>query len=498
MWTRIAAAPDTWGFSPPEVSAPFLSSGGRVWGWHTYTGCSLCQIIVAPLYRAVVNGVTLPSSFPLSRLRMSPNGRYFAGDGGFWGGARHFDAETGVVTDLPAHELGYPLVRELADDGAVLLAPAGEKGRLALWRPAAEVRTVYEGATVAAAVLTADGRRAAFETVAGEERTLIVLDLATGERIPVAPLPAGPDSIGQMAWDGSGTRMLYRMGDSLLLWDLASRDSRHLLAHTEGIASSALSGDGRTAWALTNANRLLRIDLARDEVEDILPPLGAPGRVDGEGVPGSAVLIRGNGFDLDHTVLDGQNQFPVAGADADGLWFQTPWENVAAEYDVRPLLFRRPGNPFESSTTVGFSMTYRPRFARDIQNVVKAVHDDFSSLVTAERPARPGETIHVYLTGLGPLDRPVPTGVPGPSQPHARPITPFACYAQTDHPAGLRIPFLAYAEGLIGIYQADLTLPDALPDGTIELRCTMDNRYLDSGVLHTRPRLVQPDQAGRK
>jgi uncharacterized protein (TIGR03437 family) len=36
---------------------------------------------------------------------------------------------------------------------------------------------------------------------------------------------------------------------------------------------------------------------------------------------------------------------------------------------------------------------------------------------------------------------------------------------------GLRLPFVAYAPNLVGVYQVDVTLPDAWPSGWHRLRC---------------------------
>jgi uncharacterized protein (TIGR03437 family) len=106
------------------------------------------------------------------------------------------------------------------------------------------------------------------------------------------------------------------------------------------------------------------------------------------------------------------------------------------------------------------------------KDYAKAIHQDFQSLVTPSSPARPGETIHVYLTGLGPLDQAVPTGAPGPVSPAVHPLAPINCWLENSPGQQLQMPYLGYAAGLIGIYQADLTMPDNLVRGTPTLYCT--------------------------
>lgn len=82
--------------------------------------------------------------------------------------------------------------------------------------------------------------------------------------------------------------------------------------------------------------------------------------------------------------------------------------------------------------------------------------------------------MHVYLTGLGPLDHPVPTGVPTPLSPAAHPLTSPYCWLDPGL-TRLEMPYLGYAVGMIGIYQADLTIPDGVAEGTSVLYCTISD-----------------------
>jgi uncharacterized protein (TIGR03437 family) len=108
--------------------------------------------------------------------------------------------------------------------------------------------------------------------------------------------------------------------------------------------------------------------------------------------------------------------------------------------------------------------------------MVKAASQDFSRLVDQENPALPGETVHVWLTGLGPLDRPVATGVPGPFDPPSRPLAPLGCAmfgVGNTNPSwtGVALPFVAYAPGLAGFYQVDITIPPDWPAGMFQVAC---------------------------
>jgi hypothetical protein len=56
-----------------------------------------------------------------------------------------------------------------------------------------------------------------------------------------------------------------------------------------------------------------------------------------------------------------------------------------------------------------------------------AVHQDWSALSTPDNPAYPGEIVHMYFNGLGPVAPAVAAGEVGPTQPLARVMGGFRC-----------------------------------------------------------------------
>ena len=151
QWTRLAdAGPQTILPSGNDVSQPFLSSDGLVYGWHALTGCGLCQLF-GPMPYSVVNGVTLPKDSPTAYLRMSPNARFFVGGSSPIPQSRYLDLQSGQAIDVPDGWSSYPLVREIANDGTLLILqvdpndPAQSKaiGTLVLWNPGSNPRPVY-------------------------------------------------------------------------------------------------------------------------------------------------------------------------------------------------------------------------------------------------------------------------------------------------------------------------------------------------------------------
>jgi uncharacterized protein (TIGR03437 family) len=499
QWTRLAAAQDVgFAISPPDVFQPFLTSDSDVYGWQTNVGCILCQFVVVPPHSSQLNGVELPKGFPHSNLRISRNARYVVADSSPFGGPKYLDRTTGVITDAPGSPFGPP-IRDIANDGAavLLITPDSDPGEvyapgvLSLWRPGSDPQPIYSESRIAAAALSANGGMVALETGSdGTQRKLLVLNTQTGERIRVATLASGVRgyfSLSNARWDSNGVNLLYLTPNGVNLWNAVTHETRVSTSSDEGFVSAALSADATIAWALTQNNRLLRIDVASGATQEVLPPLGNAPQVNSTGVPGSAIFLRGKGFTKDQYALDGTAVLPLVDATSDGYWVQIPWEYTSIPSGNRNVVLRVQNNPFETVAHVPFTPSLAPQFATIIEAsgypIVKAVHEDFGSLVTSDNPARTGETLHIYMTGLGPLDQPLATGQPGPSSPPAKPRAPVDCALGT---TSVNVPFTAYAAGMIGIYQIDVTMPDTLPGGSPQLKCRVDG-LLAAGSLPAGP-----------
>jgi len=509
QWTRLAAAQDL-GLvvSPPDVFQPFITSDPDVYGWQINVGCILCQIIVGPLKSSQINGITLPQGFPRSNLRISHNARFVMADGFPIAGAKHLDRATGVITDVPNPALAFTL-REIADDGTVLLQPpsAADPGQqkapaaVSVWRPGSDLRPVYSEAYISAMAFSATGGMAALETVehrnipSGEHK-LLVINTQTGERMTIASLAPRDfvDALNESKpkWDTNGTNLVYLTSTAVNLWNAVTRESRTLASSDEGFASAAITGDASVVWAVTQSNRLLRIDVMSGATQEVVPPLGAAQTQNGSAVPGSAYQIRGQGFTKDQHAFDGAIEFPLVDATGDSYWLQLPWEYRTGPVGTRIVALRIAGNPFESLARVPVGPPLDPQFPTvdDTQTgtlLVKAVHQDFSSLANSDNPARPGETLHIYMVGLGALDQEVATGQPGPFSPPAKPLATLTCQLNG---SDIALPFVAYAAGMIGIYQVDATMPDSLPDHASGFSCRA-NGQLAVGIIMTASTLPQ-------
>jgi uncharacterized protein (TIGR03437 family) len=91
------------------------------------------------------------------------------------------------------------------------------------------------------------------------------------------------------------------------------------------------------------------------------------------------------------------------------------------------------------------------------------VHSADYSLVTASSPARAGEVIVIYATGLGPVSPQVPVGTAAPLLPSSVTVfTPKVLIGGVD----ARVVFSGLAPGMAGVYQLNVWVPKVPPGQT--------------------------------
>ena len=95
------------------------------------------------------------------------------------------------------------------------------------------------------------------------------------------------------------------------------------------------------------------------------------------------------------------------------------------------------------------------------------LHADFS-LVTDASPAKSGETIQIFLTGLGKVTGNTAAGAAGPTNPFATTVLPVdvALNGSDGNSYSGKVIFSGLAPNFGGLYQVNVTLPANLPTGT--------------------------------
>ena len=269
---------------------------------------------------------------------------------------------------------------------------------------------------------------------------------------------------------------------------------RQVTSDPAGIEEATLSGDGGIAWVATFAGRLLQVDIETGAIREIVAqttvvdqdPFGFPliaasgglARLTGRGL---ARQYAGSSLPL-ATELAGVRLL-AGGAPLPLLWvspfeirFQVPWEMEG----IRNLSLAPARSPFEEQTNRQLRIeTGLPEFERLPNGRPVIAHGDFNGLVTEEDPARPGEVLHFYLTGLGRVVPPVETGEPAPAAPLSLVAERLFVFWAGTLPPNLAHPqvlFAGLAPGMVGIYQVSLAVPDNFPFPELGLSVQVGNR----------------------
>ncbi|HEX5228989.1 MAG TPA: hypothetical protein VFW44_14825 [Bryobacteraceae bacterium] len=115
------------------------------------------------------------------------------------------------------------------------------------------------------------------------------------------------------------------------------------------------------------------------------------------------------------------------------------------------------------------------------------LHTDYS-LVTADHPAIPGETLQLYVTGLGPVTPNVSDGFAAPSDPPAMVLGDvFIDIIDTnfiDSPAD--VTFAGLAPGFAGLYQVNFVVPPAAAPGLAFINVSTDTAVTSEALLYVR------------
>jgi uncharacterized protein (TIGR03437 family) len=96
-------------------------------------------------------------------------------------------------------------------------------------------------------------------------------------------------------------------------------------------------------------------------------------------------------------------------------------------------------------------------------------HSSDFSLVTASKPAAPGETLSLFVTGLGATRAAIDPGQPFPSSPLAEVISPIQATVNgrpADVIAAVGFP------GQVDTYQVNVRIPAGTATGTARLQLT--------------------------
>ncbi len=108
-----------------------------------------------------------------------------------------------------------------------------------------------------------------------------------------------------------------------------------------------------------------------------------------------------------------------------------------------------------------------------------ALHADYS-LVTAKSPAKRGETIALYVTGLGDVNPAVSDGAPGPSNPLSNTTQQISVYiGGTSAP----VTYAGLAPGFAGLYQINVQVPSFVTPGDLYIDIEGPDSYTTEATI---------------
>jgi uncharacterized protein (TIGR03437 family) len=289
-------------------------------------------------------------------------------------------------------------------------------------------------------------------------RRLFVLNLNTMETRELGP--DNRDSYqGTLSADGQWVAYLSTIGSTpqVFLSRIDGSGWRKLTAGSIGAVDVTLSGDGSTVFAITGNYSIVRIDAATGAITTLVGPTPTISGVQAT-TPGSLATVQGTGLANTSVMIAGV-ACPIFSRSDTSIVFQIPWE-VPVSADS--LTIPQGGAPYFDDVTPLDMGPFLPE-AIPLAPVEPAtgtlpiaIHTDFSSLVTDENPAAPGETVHIYLMGGGAVNPPVATGVVTPISPLSRITTPISVVAAGEP---VQVSFFGLAPGTIGVWQMDAEVP---------------------------------------
>ena len=480
------------------VANPDVTGDGSVVAWNVILGCGASdwhQCLGLPFENPV--GLITASSFTGnlwsgvgSHVQLSRNGQYAAT---FGGSPRLIALFSG--TSVAFGGAVYGAGESVSDAGAVVIAGSPPTLASGIMNGQISTMPLKFSQSPDQIRLSRDGRSILYESAQlGSIARLFFYDAVSGAEMLIATGPVVPNADPGSTFpydyfsffpclDDSGTKVLYVNSPSpgspprVYLWDVGTAPpGRQIVTAPDGIGEAILSGSAQVAYATTLNNRLLRIDVASGATREL------SGRVptitswfSASTAPGSLMQANGSGL-LDagmpaDVTVGGVEAFVVSGTPAQ-VTFQIPWDFPLPRPDCAPETVSF-GAVTNSVFTSGISVmlcSMSPSF------ILPALHQDFHGAVTEQDPSAPGEILHFFMTGLGPVSPQGRTGEIASGNPlqYAEPVS---CTLEVNATSEVVTPsFAGLAPGLIGIYQLDLPLPADLRRSIVFLTCGYQNR----------------------
>jgi uncharacterized protein (TIGR03437 family) len=410
-------------------------------------------------------------------VTLSPDGRYALIFN--MGGIDAFDQSTAWL-DLTQSSPVTLMRTQPIGDGRQALATGGvallsdDKGPL-LWNRGSIQRLSFS-ATPGQARVNTTAQKIVYEGASSSGHyELHSYDVASARDVVIATGPAISPNIAfyfHSRLTNDGAQVAYLLNNQLMVQGTDGSAARQLTSAPEGVSDAVISGYGNLAYAVTTSGRLLRIDVASGAETELSAAVPHIQIVGGALVPGARLDLSVSAAPAnrgDPAILSDGPAAPIIARSASGVTMQIPWEATAGStvklvVPGNPSVFEEDNdNPLQAGIPAFYTLPMPPEV---YPPYALAVHQDFKALVTDSYPAKPGEVVHFYFTGLGAVQPRIATGAVTLAGTLYRITTPFSCQIPQPGilvpPINAKILFAGLAPGFIGVEQVDMQIPTGL------------------------------------
>jgi uncharacterized protein (TIGR03437 family) len=258
------------------------------------------------------------------------------------------------------------------------------------------------------------------------------------------------------------------------VWDAATDTTTRVpLENGELATDGTLSGNGEIAFISTSRARIAKFTIATGTVTSVFP---AQPHCDDPGDLAIGSLARlhcsfgGTAAELAHHLFFNGVEVPALYSRPGEIGVQLDWHKSFFGFDTlsndlpnaSPFRAEQPLRVFEAAPAI---LPADPSIGSLFN--IQIIKGDFSGYVTSQ--PLPGDIIHMYMIGLGPVDHAPATGVPASNT--SRIQWKLACRFQAGGPAVAPL-WAGLAPGMLGVYQTTFPVPAGSGPGTItELSC---------------------------
>jgi len=404
-----------------------------------------------------------------------------------------------VVNEGPWYTLVASRYSILASDGTVLIfSAANNQVTASLWKQGKQTPLDLPTSPIA---ITDDARTLiGYYAPPKGPAQLVSMNAASGKVTVVAQAATSLQAPVFMGASNDGRRILYRLmgttsNGAAYVWDSATGASWQVpLEDGELATDGTLNGAGDFAFVATSHARIVKWTVQPGGVATALFP-ATPYCDDPGPVAGGSLARFHCTFDIPAADLSGKTYYegwpmPVVYSKPGDLGLQIPWywDNFVPKIVSFQIASPSGFEPsFEVRASDGAPAFLLADAGQSTLLGMQIVKGDWSGYVTGQ--PKPGDIVHIYMIGLGPVTGDVKTGEAAPLT-ELRPIQwKLGCnFAAADGTAtAADLLFAGLAPGMLGVYQTTFRVP-ALPSGGVaDMPCTLSSPTSAVSFTPSRP-----------